>query len=159
MKPIWIILWAAAIWQIAGWTFAPPPKPKPAVENRSVRRDITEQYMVESRNTQRKGALAKLDLPWSSRCGENRKQFLSGVNEYYYHRQNQARSYAETYGQPGVDYIAAQWSTTDDSRIDRLTQEAYARGYLKPSDFDGVASKMVSTVVKGEQVRGNGCPA
>ena len=121
MKPIWFILWAAAIWQIAGWTFAPPPKPAPAIASRNVPLDRVEQGLVEARGMQRRGALASLDLPWSSRCGENRKQFLSGINEYYYHRQNQARSYAETYGQPGADYIAAQWSTTDDSRIDRLT--------------------------------------
>jgi hypothetical protein len=157
MKPIWFILWAAAIWQIASWTFAPPPKQAPAIASRNVPLDRVEQGLVEARGMQRRGALAALDLPWSSRCGQSRKQFLSGLNEYYYHRQNQTRSYTENYGQAGADYVAGQWSTADDSRIDRLTQEAYARGYLKPSDFDGVASKIVSTVVSSERVVGNGC--
>ena len=45
----------------------------------------------------------------------------------------------------------------DDQRIDRLTQEAYAKGYLKPSDFTAVAAKMVATVIKNERVTGKGC--
>jgi hypothetical protein len=42
-------------------------------------------------------------------------------------------------------------------RIERLTQEAYARGYLKLSDFDGVAGRMVAFVVKDERIIGKGC--
>ena len=53
--------------------------------------------------------------------------------------------------------LAGQWSTTDDRRIDRLTQDAYAKGYLKPADFDGVARKMVATVVKDERITGKAC--
>ena len=47
--------------------------------------------------------------------------------------------------------------TTDDQRIDRLTQDAYARGYLKPVDFDAVAGNMVAAVVKDERVTGKAC--
>ena len=101
--------------------------------------------------------MAALDLAWSSRCGEDRKRFVSGINEYYYQRQNQTERYPEVHGKLGADYIATAWSTADDKRIDRLTQEAYARGYLTPSDFDGVARKMVVTVVKGERVTAKGC--
>jgi hypothetical protein len=57
----------------------------------------------------------------------------------------------------GADYIAAQFSKADDSRIERLTQEAYAKGYLKPEDFRGAAGQMAATVVKGERVIGKGC--
>jgi hypothetical protein len=35
--------------------------------------------------------------------------------------------------------------------------EAYARGYLKPSDFDGIAGKLVAVVVEDERVTGKGC--
>ena len=99
-----------------------------------------------------------MDRPWGGRCaGEDRKQFLSGLNEYYYHRQNQTERYPESLGKAGADYIEEQWSTTDDQRIDRLTQDAYARGYLKPADFDAVAGKMIATVVKNERVTGNAC--
>jgi hypothetical protein len=106
---------------------------------------------------QRKGAMAALDLPWSSRCGDGREQFIRGINFYYYHRQNQYELYPEIHGKLGADYIATQWSTGDDKRIERLTQEAYASGYLKPSDFDGAAGKLMATIVKNERVIGKGC--
>jgi hypothetical protein len=50
-----------------------------------------------------------------------------------------------------------QWSTTDDKRIDRLTQELYSRGYLKPEEFQEVARRMISVVVKDERVIAKGC--
>jgi hypothetical protein len=99
-----------------------------------------------------------LELPWGSRCdGEGRKRFISGLNEYYYQRQNQIERYPENFGKLGADYIADQWAGTDDQRIDRLTQDAYARGYLKPADFDGVAGKLIAALVKDERVTGNAC--
>jgi hypothetical protein len=151
------IMWAIAIGLVGAWTFAPAEKPAamPAGDGKAF--GDNEKYAVESRLSQRKSAMAALDLAWSSRCGEGRKRFISGINEYYYHRQNQTERYPEIHGKPGADYIAAQWSTADDQRIDRLTQEAYARGYLKPSDFDGVARKMVASVVKSERVTAKGC--
>jgi hypothetical protein len=117
-----------------------------------------EDIAVETRSLQRKGAFTALDRPWGSRCaGEDRKRFIGGLNEYYYHRQNQTDRYPENFGKAGADYIAKQWSTTDDQRIDRLTQDAYARGYLKPADFDAVAGKMIATVVKDERIAGKAC--
>jgi hypothetical protein len=101
--------------------------------------------------------MAALDRPFSSRCGEARKQFINGVKSYYYQRQNQYERYPEIHGKLGADYIARQWSTGEDRRIERLTQEAYARGYLQPTDFDGVAGKLVAAVVKDERVVGKGC--
>jgi len=157
MKPGWFVLWAVVVWQVAGWAFAPPPEPAAAVVSRSVTVDYVEQVAIAGRGKQRRGALAALDMPWSSRCGQGRKDFLSGLSAYYYHRQNHSERYPEIYGKAGADYIAGQWSTTDDSRIERLTQEAYARGYLKLSDFDGLAPKAFVDVVKGERVTGNGC--
>ena len=158
MKPAWFILSAVLIAQVAVWTFAPehpPEAPTPPDGGRAY--GDTEPYAVESRISQRQGAMAALDRPWSSRCGSARKDFLGGINEYYYQRQNQTERYPEIHGKLGADYIAAQWSTADDQRIDRLTQEAYAHGYLKPSDFDGVARKMVAVVIKDERITGSGC--
>jgi hypothetical protein len=65
--------------------------------------------------------------------------------------------YPETFGKLGADYIEQQWTSTDDKRIDRLTQEAYSKGYLKPDEFQAVARKMIQTVVKGERVVAKGC--
>lgn len=159
MNRWWFLLWAVVILQVAAWTFAPvtPPPQIPEV-NRGKAFGSNEDITVETRASQRKGALETLDRPWSGRCsGEARRQFISGLNEYYYHRQNQTERYPETFGKLGAEYIAKQWSTADDQRIDRLTQDAYARGYLKPADFDAVAGKMIATVVKGERVTGKAC--
>ncbi|CCE06392.1 conserved exported hypothetical protein [Bradyrhizobium sp. STM 3843] len=161
MNRLWFIVWAVVIWQVAAWAFAPAPSVAPQSFTPIGDRDFDEheKYITDARESQRKGALAALDRPWSDRCGNARKQFISGLNEYYYHRQNQSERYPETYGPAGAGYIARQWLTADDRRIERLTQEAYAAGYLKPSDFDGMASKMVATVVHAERVNGRGCDA
>ena len=117
-----------------------------------------ERYHVEARESQRQNALKALELPTGSLCTDDgRKEFIGGLGEYYYHRQNQTERYPEIHGKLGADYIAEQWSGTNDKRIDRLTQEAYSKGYLKPDEFNGVARKMVATVVKGERVIGKGC--
>jgi hypothetical protein len=117
-----------------------------------------EKYAVDARDSERQGALKALEAPTGSRCTEDgRKQFISGLNNYYYQRQNQSERYPEIHGKLGADYIAAQWSGPDDTRIDRLTQEAYSGGYIRPDDFDGVARKMVATVVTSARVIGKGC--
>ena len=162
MKLAWFVLWAVVVWQVAAWAFAPaavpPPPPQVLEVNRGKAFGPNEDIMVEGRSKQRQDASRAFELPWSSRCtGESRKAFISGLGHYYYHRQNQTERYPETYGKLGADYIARQWSGGDDQRIDRLTQDAYAKGYLKPADFDGVARKMIAKVVKDERVTGKAC--
>ena len=161
MKLAWFVVWAVVVWQVAAWAFAPaavPPPPSQVLEvNRGKAFGSNEDIAVNDRHGKRQAAFTTLERPWGSRCtGEGRKAFIGG-NEYYYHRQNQTERYPETYGQLGADYIARQWSGSDDQRIDRLTQEAYAKGYLKPADFDGVARKMIAKVVKDERVTGKAC--
>jgi hypothetical protein len=164
MKLAWFVLWAVVVWQVAAWAFAPAAVPAPPPQvlevNRGKAFGPNEDLTVEGRSKKRQAAFTTLERPWGSRCtGEGRKMFISGLNEYYYHRQNQTERYPEIYGQLGADYIARQWSTGDDQRIDRLTQDAYAKGYLKPADFDGVARKMIAKVVKDERVTGKACAA
>lgn len=158
MNRAWLLLWGLVIWQLAAWTYAPakPPPQVPAGDGQAF--GSNEQYSVESRDSQRRSALVALEAPTGSLCTEaGRKQFIRGLNNYYYQRQNQTERYPEIHGKAGADYIAAQWSGPDDKRIDRLTQEAYSEGYLKPAEFDGVARKMVAIVVKDERVIGSGC--
>lgn len=117
-----------------------------------------ETLLVKGRERQRQYVLGVLDRPWSSRCTDDgRALFIDGLSNYYNHRYYQTEGYRETYGKAGADYIAAQFSKADDARIERLTQEAYAKGYLKPEEFRGAAGQMVATVVKGERVTGKGC--
>lgn len=159
MNRIWLLLWAAVIWQMAAWTFAPSPPSAPQIPAGDGQAfGSNEQYAVDARDSERQGALRALEAPTGSRCTDaGRKQFISGLNAYYYQRQNQTERYPEIHGKAGADYIAAQWSGPDDMRIDRLTQEAYSNGYLRLAEFEEVARKMVAAVVKDERVIGKGC--
>jgi hypothetical protein len=153
------ILWALGVVVVARWAFAPAAAPPQIPEvNRGKAFGANEEIAVQSRSVLRQSTFKTLEQPWGERCaGEGRKKFVAGLSHYYYVRQNQTERQPEYFGQLGADYIAKQWSTTDDQRIDRLTQDAYARGYLKPSDFDGLARKVIATVVKNERVTGNAC--
>ena len=157
MNRAWFVLWALVMWQIAAWTFAPAPPPAelPAGDGKPF--GSNEDIHVQSRMTTRQDTLKTLYRPWSERCGDRRKLFIGGLNSYYRERQIETERYAEIHGKLGADYIASQWSSPDDVRIDRLTQEAYAGGYFTPADLDGVARKTVETVVKDERIMGRGC--
>lgn len=151
------VLWALVIWQLASWTFAPEPPPagKPVEDGQPF--DSNEDIHIQSRQSTRQDMLKTLYRPWSERCGDHRKWFIAGINYYYNHRQTDTTHYAEYHGKLGADYIARQWSSPDDLRIDRLTQEAYVNGYFTLADLGDVARKMVSSVVKDERVVGRGC--
>jgi hypothetical protein len=159
MKPFWFLLWGLVIGQLLLWTFAPTAAPpQPPQRDPAVAFGSNEDIHVQSRIGMRSEAFKALDLPWGNRCsGDGRKRFVGGLSAYYYQRQNQTERYPENFGNAGADYIAKQWSTTDDQRIDRLTQDAYAKGYLNPADLEGLARKAVENVVKGERVTGKGC--
>jgi hypothetical protein len=158
MKLIFFIVWLAIVGQFAIWTFAPDkPREAEASVGDGQPYGYLESYHVESREGMRTSAMATLDQPWSSRCGEARKSFISGVSGYYWQRKNQYERYAETHGKPGADYIARAWSSSEDVRIDRLTREAYANGYMRPSDFTGYARDLIGEIVKDERVTGKGC--
>jgi hypothetical protein len=158
MSRIWFIVWAILIWQVSAWAFAPEPKARQAAPMDGPGYGTTEKYSVDGRVRQRESAIATLERPYGARCaGDGRKQFISGLNEYYYQRQNQMERYPETFGKPGADYIAKQWSTGEDQRIERLTQEAYAQGYLTLTDLNNVARKMVETIVRNERVTTRAC--
>lgn len=156
MKPIFFVMWAVAIGQLALWTFA-PEKSKEVNVGDGQPYGYLESHLIESREGTRKSGMETLDKPWSSRCGEARKAFISGVNEYYWQRKNEYERYSEIHGKAGADYIVKAWSSPDDKRIDRLTQEAYANGYLQPSDFKGYARDLIADIVKDERITGKGC--
>jgi hypothetical protein len=159
MKQALFIIWAVAIGQLLLWTFA-PEKPNAATVSTGDGQPFgyLESHFVESRIGMRKSAMATLDKPWSSRCGDSRQTFINGVGSYYWQRKNQYERYREIHGKPGVDYIAEAWSDANDKRIDRLTREAYANGYLKPSDFkESYARDLIAEIVKDERVTAAGC--
>lgn len=157
MKALYLI-WGLLVWQIAAWAFAPPltPQQVPAGDGKAYGPD--EDRTVAYRDELRQSTFRILAEPTGNLCTEQgRKAFIRGLGEYYYQRQNQMERYPEIHGQLGADYIARQWSGTDDRRIDRLTQEIYSKGYIKPEEFEGVARKRIVIVVKDERVLSRGC--
>lgn len=158
LKRALFIVWAIVIWQIAGWTFGRQPDAPPKPPEVDPRTNATEKYLVEGRDKQRQDGLRALEIPWSRICTEDgRKEFANRLGHYYYHRQNQMERYPENFGKTGAAYITQQWASADDKRIDRLTREAYSRGYLKPDDFEAVARKLIVSVVRDERITGKGC--
>jgi hypothetical protein len=159
MKPPYLLLWVLVVGLLGLWTFGPASAPPQAPQNDpNVAFGSNEDIHVQSRIGTREDGMKALELPWGSRCsGDGRKKFISGLNHYYYQRQNQTERFPENFGKAGADYIAKQWSTTDDRRIDRLTQDAYAKGYLKPADLETLARKAVENVVKDKRVTGKAC--
>ncbi|MBR0901986.1 hypothetical protein [Bradyrhizobium liaoningense] len=159
MNRAWFVVWALVVYQIAAWTFVPQEtiqQPAAAVDGPGF--GSNEAIFVQGRATLRRETSLAFERPYGSRCaGEGRKQFVSNIDEYYYHRQNDTERYGKTFGKPGADYITKQWSTGEDKRIERLTQEAYALGFIQPSDFDGIARKMVEVVIKNERVTAHSC--
>jgi hypothetical protein len=156
MKWLYLI-GALVILQISAWAFSPPPQPKKLPESTRAYGDH-EHLIVEGRSKQRQTAFQALEQPTGSRCTpQGRNAFIGSLGYYYEQRQSQLERYPETYGKLGADYIDRQWSSTDDRRIDRLTQEAYRQGYLKPDDFKGLTRKGVSIVLKDEKIIAKGC--
>ncbi|MBW7962122.1 hypothetical protein [Bradyrhizobium sp. BR 10261] len=158
MSRVWFIVWALVIWQVAAWAFAPQKPAPPAAPTGGPGYGSNEAISVDGRAGLRRETTLAFERPYGSRCaGEGRKQFVASVDYYYYRRQNDMEHYRKTFGQAGADYIAKQWSSGDDKRLERLTQEAYAQGYLALSDFGDVGRKLAEVVVRGERVVARSC--
>lgn len=156
-----IFAWAMVTFQLYAWTFGSRPirYVDAPIENGKGYGDH-EKSMVVGRDMQRQGALKALDKNVAELCSEQgRKRIVSGINEYYYHRQNQLLRYPETYGKQGAAYIASQYESSGDHRIERLTKERYRQGYLQLEDFKGYARQLIGEVVARESVAGKGCKA
>jgi hypothetical protein len=161
MNPGRIAILALIICCLVYWMFTPgaPRAAQPIPEaNRGKAFGPYEANKVHARQAVREAAFRGLDKPWGGRCaGESRKDFIGALSYYYEHRQTTTDNYSQSYGRLGADYITQQWAGTDDRRIDRLTQEAYAKGFLKPDEFNKTARKMIAAVVKDERVTGKAC--
>src|SRR5262245_3166714 len=117
-----------------------------------------EKYMVEGRKTTRRSALKALDQPWSAFCAEaGRKKLLSSLSYYYEQSAGQERGYPRSWGEEAGRYIKQAWASSDDTPIERLTQESYCRGYFRLDDFRPFVRARIATVVSGERVTGDPC--
>ena len=126
--------------------------------NRGKPHSADETAKVEATRRQRQAAFAVLDRPWISRCaGEDGKQFIGGLNAYYPDRQNHG-SLSREFRQSRRRVHRQAMVDRRRPRIDHMTQEAYAGGYFRPSDFGDVADKAIANVVWSERASGRSCP-
>ena len=119
---------------------------------------VNERYNVHSRELIRKGILETLDKPWANYCtAEGHKELIRVINNYYYQRDAQAWSYANTYGEDASRYAIKAWTTTDDNRILRLISETYGRGYFSLDELRPYARTALAALVKGARVTAKPC--
>jgi hypothetical protein len=74
-------------------------------------------------------------------------------------RRIQERIYPEQWGEVGRSYIAREFSTTDDQRVDRLTADLYRLGYIDLKVFDVHANRSLAPIVAGVRVIAQPCKA
>jgi hypothetical protein len=109
------------------------------------------------RKNARKGALQGLDQAWASYCGEGRQKLISGLN-YYFERRGSEQQYPnKSWGESWGRHVKKAWATADDTRIERLAQEAYGRGYFSLNDLRPSNRAAANEVVGKERVIGKGC--
>ena len=149
---------------LAGWEYSKPSYPVNTEANADTDRgpppprNANEDMFKESRHIARKTALEGLQQPWAAMCaGEGRRSLISSVNYYYEQRGLQERSYPARWGDTGRSYIVGEWSTTDDHRIEQLTQDMVSRGYLKPATLNKFVAERVNALANGAPVTAQPC--
>jgi hypothetical protein len=120
--------------------------------------NANEKILQNSRDLNRKSTLRGLDQAWSTFCTrEGRKNLGDTLTAYFGRRQQEESSYQKRWGDAGRDYIAKQWTTADDLRIERLVQETYERGYLDLHDLKPYIADRMSPLLKDTRVTAQPC--
>jgi hypothetical protein len=149
---------------LAGWEYSKPSYPVNTEAKAKADygppppRNANEPIFQEGRRIARKTALEGLQRPWASLCeGEGRRALISSVNYYYEQRALQEKSYPRRWGAEGKSYIAREWGTTEDRRIEQLTQDTVARGYLKTAALNRFVAESVDALTRGPPVTVQPC--
>ncbi|MEJ0078083.1 MAG: hypothetical protein WDO17_22110 [Alphaproteobacteria bacterium] len=157
--PLGLIVALLAVWEYAKQPF---PKPRPQAEDYGPPppRNANEELFRDARLRRRESTLKTLDANWASFCDpQGRKRLVNSLNDYFYFRDGAEASYPSRWGEVGKAYIAREFSTTDDKRIEQQIRELYARGYLDPKMFGAIASKRVTALVYEIKVERKPCAA
>ena len=158
------VLLAVIAWLLLGGIrFEDQPSPTLPLENAATARGqvpwaANEPYMVEGRRRTRKSVLKALDQAWSSFCTDDgHKRLLSSLHYYYEQRLSQERGYQRSWGDEAGRYVRQAWASSDDARIERLTQETYSRGYFGLDEFKPLVRTKLTSVVADTRVTGQPC--
>lgn len=157
------LLVVVAWFLLGGIRFEDQPSPTMPLENSATRRGqvpwaTNEPFIVKGRQRTRKSTLKALDQAWSSFCTPNgHKRLLSSLHYYYAQRISQERGYGRAWGDEASRYIQQAWASSDDLRIERLTQETYSRGYFSLDEFKPFVRAKLTSVVADARVTGRPC--
>jgi hypothetical protein len=120
--------------------------------------NANENIFKRNRDNTRRSTMKGLEQAWSTYCTPSgRKKLARALSNYFEGRGNEIDSYSRRWGKDGRDYITAEWSTTDDHRIERLVAETYERGYLDLSSVRRSTVERMMPVLKGIQVQDQPC--
>ena len=81
----------------------------------------------------------------------------NSVNNYYDQREGEVLSKVSAYGERARHFAIEMWSTTDDSRIERLIGETYGRGYFTLKELESRAQTRLAAQTKDVQVVSKPC--
>lgn len=167
MKTGLLVLGGLALAYMASATyFAAPPRAierTVPVTNASTERGQDpwaekERYANGGRINLRESVIEALGQPWSSFCTEKgHADLLASLSSYYGLRDQELQVYTRLWGEPGARHSIQAWSTSDDKRIERLTQEAYHNGYFQPDEVASFARRPVAALLKDERSVGKPC--
>ena len=136
----------------------PQDRPGPVMNGGMPPWNENEAIFQNSRKLSRKSVQQILDQPWGNFCQpKGHRQLADVVTNYFRNRMMEERKYAERWGTTGRDYIAKEWSTADDQRIERLVREHYQRGYLDLRDLKPDVVERLSSLLKDARVTGQPC--
>jgi hypothetical protein len=120
--------------------------------------NVHEDLFKDTRVSRRRAAEDALDTAWSVFCSPAGQDKLVGaLSGYFVTRHQEKASYEKRWGKEGRDYIAREWATPDDRRIERLVAETYARGYLDMSRFKPSIAAIVTPFLTEQRMRTAPC--
>ena len=168
MKAILFVICGFFLANIVTATFIWPPTTKtsdaPApIVNAATRQGqdpwmVNERYNAPNRERIRKATLDSLDKPWAGYCAsEGHEALIRAINYYYEQRGAEAWSYEHTYGEAARRFSISAWTSPDDSRIERLIEETYGRGYYSLDELKPSARETLTAQLRGVRVSAKPC--
>lgn len=149
---------------IGVWEYSKPRRPAPQSQAEDYGppppRNANEELFRDARERRRQSTLKTLDANWASFCApQGRTLLVNSLNDYFYFRDGAEASYPRRWGEGGKTYIAREFSTSEDRRIEQRIRELFERGYLDPGMFGSIANRHVSALVQGLTVERKPCAA
>lgn len=120
--------------------------------------NVHEDLFKKTRDSLRTSTQRALDTAWNEFCtAAGQDRLVGALSSYFIKRHQETVSYEKRWGVEGRDYIAHEWATSGDNRIERLTAETYARGYLDVARFKPSVAAIVTPYLRESRMRVEPC--